>query len=411
MRLPFTPRSLVLFGVALSVVAAQKRLAILLGDNVHTRPTERITPWLNSVKSIALHSDSEPGILTVDGIKVDHVLLVGSRLPKDVSNEEFVQFATRGGNVLWIVEDGEVEYRARQLAAEFGRELRVRLPSVHDYHNPKMMVKSSEETANRVFQQPEYVLDGDDIQLFSHRLDGSNALVFPLLQGTPESIAPCGPSSKPDLCRSSVGTESIIASALETRTKARVTIVTASWDALASNSPLLEALLDWTFGEAGQLRVDALTHQNLSRRTNDCGYRINDLFEVRLCLSTKHSHHSPWTAVQPDDVQMELLMLDAWLRADFVRIEGGCLSTGPIRLPSRYGVYTLAVRHQRHGWPHFYHKEQLILRPFYHDEVSRFVVAALPYYLAWWSVMAAAVFAVFPLVFPGRGVVSKSKTV
>lgn len=396
-------------GASRSIPEAHKSLAILLGENEQADPTEIIRPWLESVKSVSLHKGRDPGVLTADGGKVDNLLLIGSRLPDDVSNGDFTEFAKRGGNILWIIEDDEVDYRARALAAEFGRDLKAKLPQLKDFHNAKSTLRRSDETADRVFPQSEYIFKENLASVHAHRMNPLNPLVFPLLHGTAESVSVCSQSPSSDICSPSLGTENTVASALETRTGARIVIVTASLKFLSSNKALLQTLLDWSFDESGQLKLDSLKHEPLQDRKDGRGYRINDLIEIRICLSTKTLHQALWSSIQPHDLQVELSMLDPWLRADFTPTDRGCLSSGPLRLPDRYGVYTLKLQYQRRGWSHIIHEERLIVRPLYHDEVAGFVVAALPYYLSWISVMVASFFAVYLLVFPGPNAVPKTQ--
>jgi oligosaccharyltransferase complex subunit beta len=98
-------------------------------------------------------------------------------------------------------------------------------------------------------------------------------------------------------------------------------------------------------------------------------------------------------------MQMELTMMNVWVRADF-RLVGDCLSTGPVKLPDRYGTFTLSMRYQRKGWPHLMRKEKFIIRPVHYEEAVRFMLSALPYYMSWIAMMTTSAFLILPFIFP-----------
>lgn len=170
----------------------------------------------------------------------------------------------------------------------------------------------------------------------------------------------------------------------------------------------------------------------ISQQTN--WYRIGDYMTIRLCLLQKNQPGHPWTAIQPSDLQAEISMLTPWIKADFYPTTDGCLSTTPstdgrpllnridvyppimttpggptiystnstrglIKLPTRYGLYTLRLKYQRRGWPHVQWEERMVVRPLNHDEVIRFVPEAIPYYVVWVSMMLGALLMVFPLIY------------
>jgi oligosaccharyltransferase complex subunit beta len=292
-----------------------------------------------------------------------------------------------------------LDVRTRGLALEFGRVFDAQPARILDYSSsttkPELVpVRIASEIADRVFTSKNIAATFNG---WSHRLDPDNPLVFPLLTALPVAVGQCPDKVGLDRCIPPYGADNVIASALQTRVDSRVTIVSGNHWFQTMNQPG-EELLMWTFQKSGQLRVDSYTHRNLEGRNDGRGYRIGDHVELRICLST--GKLGGWESTQPKDMQMELTMLDAWLRADLLPTSDGCLSTGPVKLPDRYGTYSLKVRYQRRGWPHLIKREIFIVRPFHHDEAQRHVTAALPYYLAWFGMMISSAFFVFPLIFP-----------
>lgn len=343
-----------------------------------------------------------------DGILYRHLVLLSAKMPASLAGEEVVEFVRRGGNVLWALPSeagAPLEKRTRLLAQELGRILGHSPPPLLDYFgsasDPRLVpTQAAAGLAHRILS----TADPAPFRGASHRLDPNNPLVFPILHARETAVSSC-PAGSAAGCVATLGTENIVASGLETRVGSRATIL--SGDSLLRPTdqhltPTAKDLLSWTFQESGQLRVDVFEHGSLEARRAKPEYRIGDRFQVRVCLSEKRGASQPYQPQQPRDLQIELAMLTPWLRADLSPTPDGCLSTGPIVLPNRYGVFTLRMRYQRRGWPHILRQEKLVLRPFHHDEAIRIILSAAPYYISWLSVLAATALLVFPLVFDSK---------
>ena len=83
-------------------------------------------------------------------------------------------------------------------------------------------------------------------------------------------------------------------------------------------------------------------------------------------------------------------MLDPHIRRTLKPSETpGVWTSGPIRLPDRYGVFTWRVQTEDcPGQSHIAHAFTLPIVPFRHDEYDRFLPAAYPYYTAVFVMMA-----------------------
>lgn len=90
-----------------------------------------------------------------------------------------------------------------------------------------------------------------------------------------------------------------------------------------------------------------------------------------------------WQPYIANDVQLEVVMLDPYLRLPLSTIAHTPNST---RFSSRYvapdahGVFTLRVDYRRAGWSFLNEKVVVSVTPLRHDEYPRFITGAIPYY-------------------------------
>ncbi len=96
-------------------------------------------------------------------------------------------------------------------------------------------------------------------------------------------------------------------------------------------------------------------------------------------------------------VQLELVMIDPYIRQ--------ALSVDPktgrfhskLTLPDAFGVYKLVVRYSALGYSNVLMEEQVSVHPYRHDQFERFIDVAFPYYASAFSMMLG--FFVFGFVF------------
>jgi oligosaccharyltransferase complex subunit beta len=103
-----------------------------------------------------------------------------------------------------------------------------------------------------------------------------------------------------------------------------------------------------------------------------------------------------WKKIYPKDVQLEVTMLDPYIRRTLAADLNGVLKS-KFMLPDHYGIFTLRVDYQRLGYSYLKVEETIQLRPFRHDQYPRFISQAYPYYFNIFSMMVACF--VFTLVF------------
>lgn len=87
-----------------------------------------------------------------------------------------------------------------------------------------------------------------------------------------------------------------------------------------------------------------------------------------------------------DDLQVEFVMLDPYIRRTLTLVKSTDKSTRyttTVKLPDRYGYFTLRVYYKRYGYTYVDNKELIVIRHLAHDEYDRFIPKAGPYYIAY----------------------------
>ena len=113
-------------------------------------------------------------------------------------------------------------------------------------------------------------------------------------------------------------------------------------------------------------------------------YRIKDYLTYSFDLfEFKNNQWVPFTA---DDVQLEFVMLDAYVRKTMTHDGKGRFSV-TIQAPDAYGIFKFRVMYRRVGLSTITLNTQVSLRPYKHDEYERFILSAFPYYASSFSMM------------------------
>lgn len=293
----------------------------------------------------------------------------------------------QGGNVAWALEEGEsLTAKSKKLGKDLGRLVESQPKPVLDFFNNL----KDDQRYIKSYVANSLVLEKKETVYFrgvSHKIDKSNPLVFPILSGSATSANTNGPSGRDNaLISGLVGrndARSVMAGSLEP-------FLDATFD-----EKLVNQLFSWTFKKSGVQRIDSITPKILNKDVDY--FRIRDNFEVEVCLS-QLGKSGQWTPFQPEDAQIELTMMTPWIRANLKPTPNGCLSTGPVQLPDRYGAYSLSFRYQRHGQTHLVSKEKLTVLPYKYDHTPRFSKILWPYYTNWISQFASSLFIVLPIL-------------
>ena len=130
---------------------------------------------------------------------------------------------------------------------------------------------------------------------------------------------------------------------------------------------------------------------------NSLMYRINDeiIFEMiveehDLFLENSIENNSCstdsrfWKSFIVDDLQLELVMLDPYIRTPLLPcFDSSCIRgqyKAQFKAPDVYGTFKFRVLYRRRGFTTLHIESQIILRPFKQNEYDRFIPNAYVYY-------------------------------
>ncbi|KAJ9595545.1 hypothetical protein L9F63_013254, partial [Diploptera punctata] len=154
------------------------------------------------------------------------------------------------------------------------------------------------------------------------------------------------------------------------------------------------ALSQWVFKEHGVLRVKSVSHHRPDEKIPPQAYTIMET--VVYTIEIEKLQKGIWVPYDADDVQLEFVRIDPFVRTTLQRKPGGKYEAR-FKIPDVYGVYQFKVDYNRVGWTHLYSTTQVSVRPLQHTEYERFIPSAYPYYVSAFSMMAGVF--LFSIVF------------
>ena len=111
-----------------------------------------------------------------------------------------------------------------------------------------------------------------------------------------------------------------------------------------------------------------------------------------------------WVPYKADDVQMEFVRIDPFVRQRMINKNG--LLTAKFKIPDVYGVFKFKVDYSRLGLTSVNTVTQVSVHPLQHNQYERFIPSAYPYYASAFSMMAGVF--VFSFAFLHMKEVTKS---
>ena len=163
-----------------------------------------------------------------------------------------------------------------------------------------------------------------------------------------------------------------------------------------ANKDFAKKLALWNFQEKGILRYREISVKNSAGETLQ-NYRISTPLFFEVILEEWDGLEGKWIPFYADDVQVEFVMIDPFIRTKLVPIGKDGKYGVEILIPDVYGVFKFVVDYRRKGYSLLTFQHIVTVRPTRTDEFERFIFAANPYYIAVFSVMCA--FFVFVVVF------------
>ena len=151
----------------------------------------------------------------------------------------------------------------------------------------------------------------------------------------------------------------------------------------SGNQALATALAKWCFKQSGVLRETGVSHHLAGQKTAPPSYTINE--EVVYTIGIEELKDGKWVPYQANDVQMEFVRIDPFVRLTLKNEKGKFV--GRFKIPDVYGVYQFKVDYVRTGLTRLYSTTQYSVRPLRHDQYERFILSAYPYYVSSFSMM------------------------
>ncbi|ORY84936.1 dolichyl-di-phosphooligosaccharide-protein glycotransferase subunit [Protomyces lactucae-debilis] len=344
----------------------------------------------------------------------DHAILFPQKskgLGPELTPQALSRFVEAGGNLL-IGASSTMSPAIRDFARELGIELADRDSLMVDHFKADKEAKDDKHTTlllDGFVKSP--ILSSEVVKgapvIFKgvgHAL-GNSPLLQPILQADSTAYSY---DTKEEFEAAEApwvaGKQAYLVSALQARNNARV-VVAGSVDLFsdaamtriiggkqAGNALFARDVTQWVFQEKAVIRAFGLRHalaNTTFEETLPSMYRVKNevAFEIQM-QQWKDDRWVPYTAA---DVQLELIMLDPYIRANLEVAGTTTEATRYIKtfmLPDHYGVFHFKVNYKRPGLSYIEERQQVTIRHYRHDEYPRFLSAAWPYYASTATVIA-----------------------
>ncbi|CAG8447010.1 5597_t:CDS:2 [Ambispora gerdemannii] len=403
--------------------ATGERVLVLLDDEADKALYSQFFKTLEDRKytfSYKTASDPKVDLLAFNERAFDHVINFAPKTKNydnKVNPAAFIDFVNRGGNILLAASSGLSE-TIRDFAREFDIEFDDRDTSVIDHFNYDVSDSDGKHTL-LVLDDKKGGFTNNSMILSQETLEGPPILykgighkigTVPLLTRVAwiTSNTAYSYETKEDQIADQdpfiLGSDISLVSALQARNNARVTFVGSLelFQDSSLNSPVqkinskeshpksgnqafVDDLTKWTFQEKGVLKVTARRHHLEGEEEPLETYRIKD--NIVYSIEISEYTNEKWQPFNGTDVQLEVIMLDPYIRRTLTPLEiqpqnhhNSRIFESHLQLPDVYGVFTFKVNYKRPGYSYIIDMTTVAVRPFRHNEYPRFILAAYPYY-------------------------------
>jgi oligosaccharyltransferase complex subunit beta len=224
-------------------------------------------------------------------------------------------------------------------------------------------------------------------------LEDNNELLFPILTGSKTSFSYSSEAIK-DIPHV-MGKKTVLVGGLQARNSARITFI-GSLDMLSNefynqngtgNKEFVENLLNWSLGEKGILRHRKVFHNKVGFPDVQPGlYTICEDMEYHVTI--EEFVKDLWVPYEANDIQLELVMLDPYIRLKLNHTGGGRYYC-QMKVPDTYGVFKFKMDYKREGYSHLIYEDEIVIRPLRINQFERFIEGAYPYYATVLTAMVA----------------------
>ncbi|KAF9911318.1 hypothetical protein BX616_010623 [Lobosporangium transversale] len=395
--------------------------------------------------NLTLHDVSQPVALNKNGQRqFDHLLILSPKMkayPEGMSAKAVVGFVADGGNLL-VAGSPELGNTVRELSREFDVEFDNKFTTVLDHFNYDTGFGKEKHDAIVInpathMAKLDNIIPVDKIPgpiLFrgiAHSVNPSNSLLTPILWAPQEAYSweSVNLNGSADQDPVISGKDISLVSVMQARNNARIAFLGSTEmltdpfifepiakqgekETISGNRQFIEALTKWVFHETAVLDVVGVYHNKVGEENAPAHYRIKDNMTYSIYIS--EYHNGEWRAFSANDVQLELIMLDPYIRktldeSPMDKDEGivGTFST-TVQLPDQYGVFKFTVNYKRPGLTYIESVTTVGIHPFRHDQYPRFISQAKPYYTSAASMGIGLL--IFTFVYLWGGLDSSAKT-
>lgn len=401
-----------------------KRLLVLL-DNYSTRETH--STFFRSLRDRGFQitfktaDDSELALTKYSEYVYDHLALFCPNVAEfggNITTKSVVDFIDAGGNVL-VAANSQLAEPIREIAGECGIEFSDEGTSVIDRFNSDV---NDDGQNTLIVSDPQNLINNKLIvgnsksgapllyRGIAMTADPENPLLLDVLTGSSYSYT-YKPEDKITEYPHSVGKSTLLVSALQARNNARVVFV-GSLDFFSNdffeapvqraganskrfdksgNEELSVALSQWVFKERGVIRVTGIAHHLVGESKPPIAYTIKQ--DIVYSIKIEEVVNGKWVGFQGNDVQLEFVRLDPFVRTTLTGTNGNF--NVKFKIPDVYGIFKFVVDYNRVGYTHLFSSTQVSVRPLEHTQYDRFIPAAFPYYASAFSMMIAVFFFTF----------------
>lgn len=373
----------------------------------------------------------------------------------DLSVDKITDFIDEGGNVLVAGSSASGE-ALRELATECGFEVDEEGAAVIDHLNFDVSDAGDHTTivASPKNLIPSSIIVGDrNVAPLLYRgtgllADRENNLVLQVLTADSTAYSYVAENAIKEYPHA-VGRGTLLIAALQAHNNARVvfsgSLFFFSDEAFTSavqkaqggqahkksgNQEVALSISKWLFGEVGRLQVAKVEHHKANENETPAYYTIND--PAVYTISIEELKNGQWKPFVADDVQLEFVRIDPFVRTNLKSIGDGKYQA-KFQIPDVYGVYQFKVDYDRVGYTHLYSATQVMwlvseckfqstlieiisflskvsVRPLQHTQYERFIPNAYPYYASAFSMMLGVfIFSFVFLHFKEDAAAGKSK--
>ncbi|CAD7972509.1 unnamed protein product [Amoebophrya sp. A25] len=327
-----------------------------------------------------------------------------------LSLSELLKFVDAGGNVLTFAEKPTRDMR--KFANECGVDFHKETAQIVDHFSqsaaegalgrksPAILAETRRESGVVVEAGKSILFEGLPL------VAGGSELTFNVLSGSPTAFV----QNKKKDAEGEVGAvahgENVaLVSAMQARNSARTVFAGSHnlcsnefFTANAENDAFCTELAKWTFREKGVLRMSSLRSHKVGEDVQPYMYRMMD--HITFKIDIEEWKDQQWVPFIRDDVQMEFVMLDPYIRTflDPPANDGKSITySKTFKSPDVYGVFKFRIHYARLGYNTLHVEDLAPVRNFKHNDYERFIWMALPYYASCLLVPASLV--IFTIVF------------